>query len=594
MIHRSNIIKKPVIEFHDVSYRYPRSKRWVITHLNLTINEGEFVAIMGENGAGKSTLCQMTNGIIPNSIGGKLAGKVLVHGLDTQEAGISILATKVGIVLEDPETQLFASSVLSEVAFGPENLSIPPAEIQERVAWALETVRLKGYEDRLPTSLSGGQKQRLAIAANIAMRPDILVLDEATSQLDPVGVEEVLSVARELNQKYGMTVIMATDASEMIARHMDRVVVLNEGRLVADGTPREIFSNLNLFKKIMIRSPQVSQLAGRMQDEGKPFPSFPITVEEGKQDIIQMVGNGHPGSTGHKQPERYTIDAPASILVDNLDYIYQPLNVHAVRGVSFEIKKGEFVALIGQNGSGKTTILKNLLGLLRPTSGKVLVAGKDTNVTAVAEMAQHVGFVLQNPDQQLFAQTVAEEVSYGPKNLGVSPEVIEERIEKALKVVGLEGRRDEFPPAMPKGDRAKVVIASALALDPEIIILDEPTTGQDYRGCHQIMQIAKAMHEQGRTVVFVTHHMALVAEYARRVIVLSGGKVILDDITEAVFSKPEVVRQAYIIPPQITELGQALPPELGLPRTPLTVETMCQAVLQKALETHPQPEFGRN
>lgn len=549
---------------------------------------------MGENGAGKSTLCQMTNGIIPNSIGGKLAGKVLVHGLDTQEAGISVLATKVGIVLEDPETQLFASSVLSEVAFGPENLSISPAEIQERVAWALETVRLKGYEDRLPTSLSGGQKQRLAIAANIAMRPDILVLDEATSQLDPVGVEEVLSVARELNQKYGMTVIMATDASEMIARHMDRVVVLNEGRLVADGTPREIFSNLNLFKKIMIRSPQVSQLAGRMQDEGKPFTSFPITVEEGKQEIIQMVGNGHPGSTGSKQPERYTIDAPTSILVDNLDYIYQPLNVHAVKGVSFEIKKGEFVALIGQNGSGKTTILKNLLGLLRPTSGKVLVAGKDTNVTAVAEMAQHVGFVLQNPDQQLFAQTVAEEVSYGPKNLGVSPEVIEERIEKALQVVGLEGRRDEFPPAMPKGDRAKVVIASALALDPEIIILDEPTTGQDYRGCHQIMQIAKAMHEQGRTVLFVTHHMALVAEYARRVIVLSGGKVILDDVTEAVFSKREVVRQAYIIPPQITELGQALPPELGLPRTPLTVETMCQAVLQKAHETHPQPEFGRN
>ncbi len=577
-----------------MSYRYPRSKRWVVTHLNLTIHEGEFVAIMGENGAGKSTVCQMTNGIIPNSIGGRLVGQVLVHGLDTQEAGISVLATKVGIVLEDPETQLFASSVLSEVAFGPENLCIPPEEIQKRVAWALETVRLKGFEDRLPTSLSGGQKQRLAIAANIAMRPDILVLDEATSQLDPVGVEEVLSVARELNQKYGMTVIMATDASEMIARHMDRVIVLNEGRLVADGTPREIFANLDLFKKIMIRSPQVSQLAARMQEEKRPFTTFPITLEEGKENIIQMVGNGHPGSAVNQKTEKFANDAPPSIVVDNLDFIYQPLNVHAVKGVSFEIKKGEFVALIGQNGSGKTTILKNLLGLLRPTSGKVLVAGMDTNVTAVAEMAQRVGFVLQNPDQQLFAQTVAEEVSYGPRNLGVSAEEIEERIEKSLKVVGLEGRRDDFPPAMPKGDRAKVVIASALALNPEIIILDEPTTGQDFRGCHQIMQIAKAMHEQGKTVVFVTHHMALVAEYAHRVIVLSGGKVILDDVTEAVFSKPEVVRQAYIIPPQITELGQALPPELGLPRTPLTVETMCQALLQKVPTSQQQSEYGRN
>lgn len=566
----------------------------MITHLNLTIYEGEFVAIMGENGAGKSTVCQMTNGIIPNSIGGRLAGKVMVHGLDTQEAGISVLATKVGIVLEDPETQLFASSVLSEVAFGPENLCISPEEIQKRVAWALETVRLKGFEDRLPTSLSGGQKQRLAIAANIAMRPDILVLDEATSQLDPVGVEEVLSVARELNQKYGMTVIMATDASEMIARHMDRVVVLNEGRLVADGTPHEIFANLDLFKKIMIRSPQVSQLAARMQEHEKPFVSFPITVDEAKANIIQQAGNGHGEPAVMRKPEKYVVNTPTSILVDNLDFIYQPLNVHAVKGVSFEIKKGEFVALIGQNGSGKTTILKNLLGLLRPTSGKVLVAGMDTNVTAVAEMAQKVGFVLQNPDQQLFAQTVAEEVSYGPRNLGISPELIEERIEKALKVVGLEGRRDDFPPAMPKGDRAKVVIASALALDPEIIILDEPTTGQDYRGCHQIMQIAKAMHEQGRTVVFVTHHMALVAEYARRVIVLSGGKVILDDVTEAVFSQPEVVRKAYIIPPQITELGQALPPELGLPKTPLTVETMCDAIVNKLNTPQNQHEYGRN
>jgi energy-coupling factor transport system ATP-binding protein len=549
--------------------------------MNLTIHEGEFVAIMGENGAGKSTLCQMMNGIIPNSIGGRLAGKVLVHGLDTQQAGISILATKVGIVLEDPETQLFTSSVKSEVAFGAENLCLSPEDIEERVAWALNVVRLKGFEDRLPTSLSGGQKQRLAIAANIAMRPDILVLDEATSQLDPVGVEEVLSVARELNQKYGMTVIMATDASEMIARHMDRVIVLNEGKLEADGTPRQIFSNLPLFKKLMIRSPQVSQLAAKMQEVEKPFSSFPITIDEAKENVIQLVGDRSGKVTIVPENHKTVEGAQTSILVENLDYIYQPLNVHAVKGVSFEIKKGEFVALIGQNGSGKTTVLKNLLGLLRPTSGTVLVAGRDTKKTAVAEMAEHVGFVLQNPDQQLFAQTVAEEISYGPKNLGLPPEEIEKRIVETLKVVGLEGRREEFPPAMSKGDRAKVVIASALALDPEIIILDEPTTGQDYKGCHQIMQIARALHEQGRTVVFVTHHMALVAEYAKRVIVMSGGKLLLDDVTEAVFSQPEVVRQAYIIPPQITELGQALPPELGLPRTPLSVQTMADALLQK-------------
>jgi energy-coupling factor transporter ATP-binding protein EcfA2 len=552
----------------------------VITHLNLKINQGEFVAIMGENGASKSTLCQMMNGIIPNSIGGRLSGKVVIHGLDTKENGISELATKVGIVLEDPETQLFTNSVKSEVAFGPENLSLPPDEIEERVRWALEVVRLSGYEQRLPSSLSGGQKQRLAIAANIAMRPDILVLDEATSQLDPVGVEEVLSVVRELNQKYGMTILMATDASEMIARLMDRVVVLNQGQLEEDGTPRQIFANTGLFKKLMIRSPQVSQLAAQLANEQHPLPTFPITIPEASEGLQALLKGTAPDLVEQSSPA-IKVSAELAIQVEHLEYIYQPLDVHAVKDVSFDIHQGEFVALIGQNGSGKTTVLKNLLGLLRPTSGRVVVAGQDTRTTAVAAMARHVGFVLQNPDQQLFADTVEEEVAYGPRNLKLEKELIKQRVSEALKLVGMEDKSMEFPPALPKGDRAKVVIASALALDPSIIILDEPTTGQDYRGCHQIMQIAQSLHEQGRTVVFVTHHMALVAEYAQRVIVLSGGKVLLDDVTDGIFAKPEVVRQAYIIPPQITELGQALPAGLGLPRNPLTVQTMKAAILNR-------------
>jgi energy-coupling factor transporter ATP-binding protein EcfA2 len=545
----------------------------------LKIDQGEFVAIMGENGSSKSTLCQMINGIIPNSIGGRLSGQVLIHGLNTKETGISELATKVGIVLEDPETQLFTTSVKSEVAFGPENLCLPPSEIEQRVKWALEVVGLSGFEERMPSSLSGGQKQRLAIAANIAMRPDILVLDEATSQLDPVGVEEVLSVVRELNQKHGMTILMATDASEMIARLMDRVMVLNQGQLEVDGTPRQIFANSELFKKLMIRSPQVSQLATMLRDEGHPMPEFPITVTEASEGLQAMLDGANP--PGFEQEKPAIEKSPeVAIRVEHLDYIYQPLDVHAVKDISFEIHQGEFVAVIGQNGSGKTTVLKNLLGLLRPTRGQVIVAGQDTRTAAVAEMARHVGFVLQNPDQQLFAETVEEEVSYGPRNLKLDKELVEQRVSTALKLVGMEDKRQEFPPALPKGDRAKVVIASALALDPSIIILDEPTTGQDYRGCHQIMQIAKSLHEQGRTVVFVTHHMALVAEYAQRVIVLTAGKVLLDDVTEGVFARPEVVRQASIIPPQITTLGQELPVRLGLPRTPLTVQTMSDAVLR--------------
>ncbi len=571
----------PIIELKDVSYRYARSKRYVVNELNLSVKRGEFLAVMGENGAGKSTLCQILNGIIPNSMGGRLKGSVLIDGLNTQEAGISQLATKVGIVLQDPETQLFTTSVLSEVAFGAENLSVPPDEIRERARWALEVVRLTGFEDRLPTALSGGQKQRLAIAAALAMRPQILVLDEATSQLDPLGVVEVMSVVRQLKEEYGMTIIMATDQSEEISRVADRVAVLDKGRLVVEGTPREIFADTELFEKIMIRAPQVSQLGARLKKSGYALPLMPITIDEAQKIIID--GLDHKSQPDGTIVEDVPVKATGKpvIQVDNLEYTYQPQEVQAVKGVSFEIRAGEFVALIGQNGSGKTTVLKNLLSLLKPTHGKITVAGLDTAKVAVADLARHVGFVLQNPDQQLFAETVEEEIAYGPKNLGLDKEAIKARVDEAIQVVGLEDARAEFPPALSKGDRAKVVIACALALNPEVIVLDEPTTGQDYKGCHQIMQIARTLHDAGRTVLFVTHHMALVAEYAQRVIVLCQGKVLIDDTTRNVFTKTDFVRQAHVIPPQITELSQSLPSSLGLPYTALTVKDLADPLVSR-------------
>ena len=579
----------PAVELIDVSYRYPRSKRSVIRKLNLRVEKGEFLVVMGENGAGKSTFCQILNGIIPLSAGGQLKGQVLIDGLDTSESTVGQLSTKVGIVLEDPETQLFTTSVLSEVAFGPENLNVPVPEILERVKWVLDVVQLNGYEDRMPTALSGGQKQRLAIAAALSMRPSILVLDESTSQIDPLGVREVYDVVLELNKKHGMTIVMATDQSEEIARVADRVLVLDHGREVALGTPREIFGNTGLFKQFTIRAPQVSQLGAQLIEGGRPLTILPTTLEEAREEVEEAFKGVPLGEkpVDVEPPENPAVAEPV-ISVEDLTYIYQPGNVKAVKNIHFEIHRGEFVALIGQNGSGKTTTLKNMLGLLRPTSGRVVVAGMDTREVAVADLAQRVGFVLQNPDQQLFAETVHDEIAFGPRNLGVPREEIEERIRKSVEMVGLEAALDEFPPALPKGERAKVVIASALAMNPEIVILDEPTTGQDYKGCHQILQIARTLHSEGRTVVFVTHHMALVAEYAQRVIVMRDGEILLDDTTERVFVQTELVRQAHIIPPQITELGLSLPEELGLPRTPLTVRQMAEAILVRLNANQPQ------
>ncbi len=278
----------PQIVIRDVSYRYPDAEDYALEGLNLTIHKGEFVAVLGEHLAGKSTFCQLLNGIIPNFKGGELEGSVLVCGLDTQDVSVAELARKVGIVLQDPEAQLFTTKVINEVAFGPENLGLEREEILRRVRWALKVVGLEGMEDRPPPSLSGGQKQRLAIAAALAMRPEVLVLDEATSQLDPVGTEEVFSVVRRLNREYEVTIIMSTHKSEEVARFADRILVIHQGRLIAQGTPQEIFRDTELLRRAAIRPPQVSELANYLEAHSLRMLEFPITIEQAKRGIEQL------------------------------------------------------------------------------------------------------------------------------------------------------------------------------------------------------------------------------------------------------------------------------------------------------------------
>lgn len=287
--------KNPQIILDQVSYRYPGARSYAIKKLSLSIDRGEVLAVLGENGAGKSTLCQLLNGVIPHSRGGRLRGRILVDGIDTRQASVASLAQKVGIVLDDPESQLFTTSVLHEVAFGPENLGLDREEIVRRAHWAIDVVGLAGLEDHSPGDLSGGQKQRLSIAAALAMMPDVLVLDEATSQLDPMGTLAILSLVQELNRQHGMTIVMVTDRGEEVSGFCDRVVVLHEGECIAQDTPRHIFADQGLLSTIMIRTPQVSQLAAFLEDQGRLLPSFPITVDEACQGI-ELLFNGEQGA----------------------------------------------------------------------------------------------------------------------------------------------------------------------------------------------------------------------------------------------------------------------------------------------------------
>jgi cobalt transport protein ATP-binding subunit len=271
-----------------------------------------------------------------------------------------------------------------------------------------------------------------------------------------------------------------------------------------------------------------------------------------------------------------------SIVVEGLRHVYEPQHVVALDGVDLAVQRGEFVGIIGENGAGKTTLLKHLVGLLRPTAGRVWIEGLETSQLTVGELATRVGFVLQNPDQQLFAQTVEEEIAFGPRNLQLDEDEVQRRVDGAIRVTGLEAYRHEFPPALPRGDRARVVIASVLAMRPGILVLDEPTTGQDYRGCHQILRLARQLHCEGHTVLVVTHDMSLIAEYAPRTVVLHGGKVLLDDTTAAVFARPALLERTHVTPPQITQLSQKLPRRLDLPFPALTVEELGHAIVECA------------
>ncbi len=564
----------PVIQVQNLTYTYPNGTR-ALDGVSLEVDPGEYVAVIGANGAGKTTLCLLLNGVVPHITGGRIKGQVRVLGMDTFEHPVYELAQHVGIVLQDPEAQLFTSSVRSEVAFAAENLGMDRDEILRRVAWALETVRLSGLEDRPPTHLSGGQKQRLAIAASLVTRPQVLVLDEPTSQLDPLGTEEVFGVLRDLNRELGLTIVLATHKSEQAARYADRIVVLARGRVVAEGTPAKVFSQVELLDRVHVQVPAVTRVEHTLFGGASSAP-LSVTLEASRARLTEMLARGRLRARRYEppaEPDRRPVGRPV-IAVDDVRYVYPGTGRPALDGVNLRVWPGEFVGIVGQNGAGKTTLMKIVLGLLRPTSGEVWVNGEDAAQTSPARLARHVGLVLQNPDTQLFALSVEEEVAFGPRNCGLAEEEVRARVEEALREVGLWEKREQYPFNLSFGDRRKVSVAAVTAMRPRVLIFDEPTTGQDYPGRYALADIARALNRRSTTVVMITHDMDLIAEYTKRLVVMGEGHVLLDGPTREVFQAQETLAQAFIVPPQVTRLAQALEP-YGVRPDVLTADELC-------------------
>ncbi len=534
---------------------------------------------MGHTGCGKSTLCLTFNGIIPHAIGGDLEGKVVIDGLDTMEHDIPELASRVGMVFQDPETQLFSVTVKSEVAFGPENLMLPREEIIERVNWALEATRLKGYEERAPTKLSGGEKQQVALASAMAMRPKILVLDEPTSELDPVGTKRIFSLIRELNERYGITFVIIEHKEEAV-KLSDRIVLMKDGRVIGQGRPHEVFSDINSVKESRVRVPQISQLFYKLKQGGLNVRKVPLTVEEAYLILKDLLKEEKAGDLAVEMRQGGVGSQPV-IRTEDLFFQYRNGPI-ALKGINLEIYQGEFVAIIGQNGAGKTTLAKHFNGLLKPTKGDVIIDGMNTKDALVTDLAKTVGFVFQNPDHQFFSFTVEDEVAFGPRNLGLSEEEVKNRVDAALRTVGLEQMRTRHPFTLSRGQRQRLAVASVLAMHPKIIVLDEPTTGQDEVALNQIMTLVNKLREEGRTILMITHDMSIVTKYAERTIVLCQGEVLLDGPTREVFSHPEILEKSHIEVPSIMKLARMLS-DYGIPRNVLTVEEMCDLIIKKVV-----------
>jgi energy-coupling factor transporter ATP-binding protein EcfA2 len=545
-----------IASLEQLSYMYPRSPDPVLVEISLEIRKGEFLGVIGPTGAGKTTFCLALNGIVPQFYGGRFFGSVTVAGLDCLENPISKMATHVGVVFDDPETQLISTSVENEIAFALENLLVPREEIIARIQRVLNAVRLEGTEKKHPAELSGGQKQRLAIAAALAVQPDLLVLDEPTSQLDPVGAQEVFATVRELNKELGMTIVMSSHAAEELAEYSDRILLLSKGSMAALGTPDEIFDKIDLLIQNDLRPPQVASTFYLIGKKHVQVDRIPVRMNEGIA-LLKKVAKECAVKPPQMPPELSYGSGRPLLSVKDLKHTY-PDGTEALHGISFDIREGEYVLIIGQNGAGKSTLVKHFLNLLKPTDGSVKVDGVETSQLSVSALARRIGYVAQNPDNQIFNASVGEEVSFALKNLGFSKQEVEERSVESLESMGLLEVRDRHPLSLPKGDRARVVIAAILAMKPEVIIFDEPTTGQDYRGARYILDISRKLHEMGKTIIVITHHLYLMPEYAERVLVMGKGTLLLDASIREAYHDIELLKSTFLAPPQAVLLTKEL------------------------------------
>lgn len=564
---------RPLLDITGLSVRYAGRREPAIDGIHLTVRAGERVGVTGRTGAGKSTLALAAGGFIPRVVRARLAGTVHIDGIDATTPEPATLVGRVGLIFATPANQLSASkqSVREELAFGLENLGVPRGDMDARIDDVLERLGIAHLAGREPFALSGGEQQRVAIASIVVMGTKVLILDEPTAQLDPAGTADVGELLGELAAEG--TAVLCVEHDPTILGAMDRVVVLDGGRVVGIDRPgtalgRSVAGSVGLPSPTMVR---LAEAAG--VDPGLAFDEPAVTA--GLVAARLALPPSTPPDTETATWTSARDRASATLDIDGLVHRY-PSGVEAVRGVTLNVPPGQSVAILGQNGSGKTTLVKHLNGLLRPTVGEVRLDGRATDADRVDQLAATVGFVFQNPDDQLFERSVEREVSFGPRNLGFSAPEVATLAERCLAAVGLLEERATNPYDLDLSRRKLVALASVLAMDPAILVLDEPTTGQDPEGTARVGVVIAAWRAAGRTAIAITHDMEFAATSFERIVVMRLGTVIADGPPTDVLTvaNADLLASTGISAPPVARVAAAA----GLEVTPLEVGELLAAL----------------
>ena len=572
-----------IIEVKDVTFAYSGAQRHALERISLAVAEGEFVGVIGPSGAGKSTLAGVMSGAVPYHFAGELYGAFLVDGKDTCEVTLTDVSRLVGSVLQDIDAQFVASNVRDELLFGLENFGVTHDEIPARMQQALETVGIEDLRDREIATLSGGQKQKVAIAAILALRPRVLVLDEPTAALDPASSTLVFETLREVNQSAGITVVVIEQKVALLSEYCSRVVVLDQGELVFDDTPRKVFSHGERLREIGVDSPRVARVSNSLAAAGLCELGEPaLSVDEAAALVARIVGEGVRGAVVEgacavpavlSSPCDSSIDGDSVVAAassartgepvarfEGVGYSY-PGGGASVRALDFEVFPGEIVGIVGQNGAGKTTFTKLFNGLLKPAEGNVVVAGLNTREVPTSRIARHVSTLFQNPDRQICKDTVLDEVAFGLLLQGVSLDEASARAKATCERFGLP--LDEAPFSLSRGQRQMVALASVVVGEPQIIVLDEPTSGLDYRECMTVMETVRDMAAAGSAVVMVCHDMEVVSDFADRLVVMANGEILGRGTCADVFANAGLMQSAFVEPPQAIALAKRLAAEVS-------------------------------